>query len=72
MSDEPMSAKIENEIKTTKKVLESMGYSVEGLSARGFLDFMTIDTFFRDATTLDDVFRNGISSSTKWWCRIAS
>jgi hypothetical protein len=44
-----------------------MGYSVEGPSAREFFDFMTTDTFSGDVTTLDDVLKTSISSSTMWW-----
>jgi hypothetical protein len=53
-----MLAEIESKIRVAKEVLELIGYSLRGLSAQEFFDFMTGETFSGDTTTLNDVLKN--------------
>jgi len=53
-----MLSEIKSKIETARKKLNSIGYTVENVSAREFYDYMTGEIFSEDTTTIDDVLEN--------------
>lgn len=47
-----------NRMKTTTKLVKSLGYELEDVASQEFYDFMTGDIFSGDTTTLKDVLEN--------------
>ena len=53
-----MLSEIKSKIETARKKLNSIGYTVENVSAREFYNYMTGEIFSEDTTTIDDVLEN--------------